>query len=185
MQQMYSCPNCNYPVAFGTKFCTNCGTPLMWQPQPPPPTLLPKEQQQQEQGQRQQTATKTRKHPLAIAFTLLIVVALLVTAGIFAFGELSPIPVISDVYASSITDSSVVITWLTDRQSTSQVEYGTAKLYGSTSVIDQSQVTTHSITLYGLMPNTAYHCRVKSKGSNWNEAVSSDITFTSAASTIP
>lgn len=40
MQQMYSCPNCGSPVAFGTRFCTSCGTTLNWptqqQVQPPP-----------------------------------------------------------------------------------------------------------------------------------------------------
>ena len=36
MQQMYSCPNCGSPVAFGVRFCTGCGTPLNWPTQQPP-----------------------------------------------------------------------------------------------------------------------------------------------------
>lgn len=39
MQQWYKCPNCGAPVAFGVRFCGNCGTQLNWptqQTQPPP-----------------------------------------------------------------------------------------------------------------------------------------------------
>ena len=49
MQQMYSCPNCGSPVAFGAGFCTNCGISLSWptqQQMPPPPPY----QQQQRPG---------------------------------------------------------------------------------------------------------------------------------------
>lgn len=39
MQQWYQCPSCGATVAFGTRFCGNCGTQLNWptqQTQPPP-----------------------------------------------------------------------------------------------------------------------------------------------------
>lgn len=40
MQQWYQCPRCSIQVAFGTRFCGNCGTQLNWpvqqQAQPPP-----------------------------------------------------------------------------------------------------------------------------------------------------
>lgn len=39
MQQMYQCPSCGRPVAFGTRFCGNCGTSFTWQQQMPPPPL--------------------------------------------------------------------------------------------------------------------------------------------------
>ncbi len=32
MSQWYQCPRCRAQVAFGGKFCANCGTPLNWQP---------------------------------------------------------------------------------------------------------------------------------------------------------
>ena len=41
MQQWYQCPRCSAQVAYGTRFCGNCGTQLNWptqqQTQPPPP----------------------------------------------------------------------------------------------------------------------------------------------------
>ena len=40
MQQWYKCPRCGASVAFGVRFCGNCGTQLNWstqqQMQPPP-----------------------------------------------------------------------------------------------------------------------------------------------------
>jgi hypothetical protein len=39
MQQQYQCSNCGAPVAFGVRFCGNCGLQLSWQTQqqvPPP-----------------------------------------------------------------------------------------------------------------------------------------------------
>jgi hypothetical protein len=39
MQQWYQCPRCGAPVAFGVRFCGNCGLQLNWQmqqAQPPP-----------------------------------------------------------------------------------------------------------------------------------------------------
>jgi len=39
LQQWYQCPKCAAQVAFGARFCGNCGMPLNWstqqQPQPP------------------------------------------------------------------------------------------------------------------------------------------------------
>lgn len=46
MQQMYSCPNCGGPVAFGVKFCANCGIPLNWPTQQMRPRPVYQEQQQ-------------------------------------------------------------------------------------------------------------------------------------------
>ncbi|TSA58194.1 zinc ribbon domain-containing protein [bacterium] len=50
MEQMYSCPGCGAQVAFGVRFCTNCGTTLNWptQQQTQPPPVY---QQQQRRGQ--------------------------------------------------------------------------------------------------------------------------------------
>lgn len=37
MQRMYFCPNCRSPIAYGVRFCGNCGVNLRWVvPQMPP-----------------------------------------------------------------------------------------------------------------------------------------------------
>ena len=85
-------------------------------------------------------------------------------------------PVIKNVLALSETETKVVITWVTNEPSTSQVEYGKTTEYGLTATSDEL-TTTHSITLSGLEPNTAYYYRLKSKDTARNEASSTDNTF--------
>jgi hypothetical protein len=56
MQQWYQCPRCGAPVAFGVRFCGNCGTQLNWptQQQPPPQYQTPQQSPSQYQQQYQQ-----------------------------------------------------------------------------------------------------------------------------------
>jgi hypothetical protein len=87
-------------------------------------------------------------------------------------------PIISDVSTSDITGSSASITWMTDEPATSQVEYGRTTSYGTITTLDETLVTSHSLSLSELTPGTVYHYRVKSKDASENEAVSADYTFT-------
>lgn len=87
-------------------------------------------------------------------------------------------PLITDVTASSITQTSATIAWATDEPGTSQVEYGTDLSYGATSVLGDDLVTVHNVTLSGLSADRTYHYRVKSRDSLGNEATSGDYTFT-------
>jgi hypothetical protein len=95
--------------------------------------------------------------------------------------DLAP-PVISNVQASSITDNAAVIEWTTDELSDSQVRYGTsngtwgAYLYTINNV---TLVTTHSVSLTGLIPNTTYYYRVGSTDSLGNgPTISNEVSFT-------
>ena len=85
-------------------------------------------------------------------------------------------PVIKSVSASSETETSAVITWVTNEPGSSQVEYGKTTEYGLTATSDEL-TTAHSITLSGLEPNAVYHYRVKSKDKAGNEASSTDNTL--------
>lgn len=89
-------------------------------------------------------------------------------------------PVISNVSVSSITSSSVVITWTTDIAATSLVRYGTTTSYGTNSS-DTSYSTSHSRTLTGLSASTIYHYQVESTTSTSQTTTGSDNTFTTAA----
>jgi phosphodiesterase/alkaline phosphatase D-like protein len=89
-------------------------------------------------------------------------------------------PAISAVGTDTPTTTGATIGWTTDESSDSQVEYGTSTAYGSSTTLDTSLVTSHSVALSGLAPSTVYHYRVKSKDSAGNQAVSSDFTFTTA-----
>jgi peptidoglycan hydrolase-like protein with peptidoglycan-binding domain len=67
------------------------------------------------------------------------------------------------VEASSVSDSSVTIVWTTDLPSDSQIEYGESQDLGSLTTLNASLVTSHSVTISNLSPNTNYIFRVKSK----------------------
>jgi len=84
------------------------------------------------------------------------------------------VPVVSNVTVSDILETTATITWTTDEPATSQVEYGPTTAYGSTTSLDHNLVTVHSVMVTGLIPNTTYHYRVKSKDGSSNEAVSGD-----------
>lgn len=89
-------------------------------------------------------------------------------------------PVISNVQATNVTDSSATITWTTDEPATSRVDYGLDATYGST-VADGSLVTSHSLTLISLSAPTTYHYQVTSADGAGNSASSGDLTFTTSA----
>jgi hypothetical protein len=93
-------------------------------------------------------------------------------------------PVISAVQAGNITGSGAAVTWTTDVASDSQVEYGLTTSYGSTTPINASLVTSHSVLLAGLTPGTGYHYRVKSSVSGV-ASVSGDYTFTTPPTITP
>ncbi|MBO0722686.1 MAG: fibronectin type III domain-containing protein, partial [Blastocatellia bacterium] len=108
----------------------------------------------------------------------------LAVSGDFSFttgsGDTTP-PVISGVSAGSITTTGATISWTTNENSDSQVEYGTSTNYGQTTTLSTALVTAHSQGLSGLNPATGYHYRVKSKDEAGNLAVSGDFSFTTLA----
>lgn len=93
-------------------------------------------------------------------------------------------PVISVVTSGSLAQTSAVVTWTTDEDSTSQVEYGTTTAYGSATTLDSTRTKSHSVSITALTAATAYHYRVKSKDAAGNEGVSTDNTFTTTTVTV-
>lgn len=71
-------------------------------------------------------------------------------------------PTISNVASGSITAQTATITWTTDTLSNSTVEYSTTAGSYTSSESVASFVTSHSVILSGLTPNTTYYFRVKS-----------------------
>jgi RHS repeat-associated protein len=111
----------------------------------------------------------------------------LAVSGDFTFttataGETTP-PVISGVTAGSITTTSATITWTTNENSDSQVEYGLTTAYGQSTTLNPALATAHLQGLSGLTAGTVYHYRVKSRDAAGNLAVSADFSFTTAQGT--
>jgi peroxiredoxin len=78
-------------------------------------------------------------------------------------------PAISDVQSQDATDMGVLITWKTDEPATSQVQYGKTNSYGSSTSLDSTLVTDHSVLVLGLDADTVYYFRAVSKDANGNE----------------
>jgi hypothetical protein len=88
--------------------------------------------------------------------------------------------VISNVAApaANLTSTGATVTWTTDEPADSQVEYGTASgNYSNSSPLDETDVTSHSVTLSGLAASTTYYYRVKSRDPSGNLATSAEQTF--------
>jgi len=94
-------------------------------------------------------------------------------------------PVITAVGTGSITTSSAVITWTTDENASTKVSYGLTPSYGTdTAVADTSpRVTSHSMSLSGLLRCTLYYYAVTSTDAASNTAISGRRTFTTAGCT--
>ena len=104
-------------------------------------------------------------------------------AELLAAGGDTTAPTFSDVAAGTPTSSGVTITWTTNEASDSQVEYGLTASYGSFSALldTGTMVTSHSVPLSGLTPNTLYHYRVRSRDAAGNLGTdTTDRTFTTA-----
>ncbi|MTI88828.1 MAG: PKD domain-containing protein [Balneolaceae bacterium] len=88
-------------------------------------------------------------------------------------------PVISSVSASAITETEATISWTTDENADSQVNYGETTSYGSSSG-SGTYVTSHSVTLTGLTASTEYFYQVVSVDEAGNVAVDETYSFTTA-----
>ncbi len=95
------------------------------------------------------------------------------------------LPVISSVVADPDSEE-VDISWLTNENSSSIIDYGETSSYdhSSSEFNTTTRVTSHSVSVSGLEACTNYHFRVRSKDDAGNQGVSADSTFsTSGCST--
>ena len=81
-------------------------------------------------------------------------------------------PVISNIVSTVNGDGTVTITWTTDEAADSRVDFGTASGTLNLNSADAALVTSHTITLTGLTPNTTYYFRVTSADASANPASS-------------
>lgn len=97
----------------------------------------------------------------------------------------APAPVISAVTASGMTGTSATITWTTDQPSSSQVKYGTTTTLGSSTGVNTTLVTNHSVALSGLTPGATYSYAVISANSAQSSSTSGTSTFTTTTAPAP
>jgi Concanavalin A-like lectin/glucanases superfamily len=93
-----------------------------------------------------------------------------------AVPDLTP-PVISMVSSTTTSAGDKLVKWTTDEPADTQIEYGRTTAYGSTTTMQPSLAVSHSQTLTGLAPMTAYHYRTRSRDQAGNFSVSRDYYF--------
>jgi len=93
-------------------------------------------------------------------------------------GDTTP-PSVSDIKVEPGT-STACLTWITNEPSISWVIYGTSTDYGS-EIKTTDYLTSHSLTITGLCPETTYHYQIKSEDSSGNIGSYTDRTFTTLA----
>jgi hypothetical protein len=201
-QLSLSCPVCRITVSPGTRFCPSCGSALGGPPGGMPP-------QQPAWNQQSGWAPQAERGQTSSARPFLVILLIVLIAGLgFLVYKYTPIgatiggffsssgggsgetsagaPVISNVKAVAGVNNAR-IDWTTDKNSSTQVEYGKTNEYGDVAPDPAADdpasgtslgVISHSVTITGLEPTSTYHYRVKSIDKDSNEAVSGDKTFT-------
>lgn len=106
-------------------------------------------------------------------FALLLMLSLLGPAAVFAQSSDKTAPEITGVNISQVDETSVTITWETDEDADSLVNYGLQPDYGIVR-IPVADRTSHSITLDKLEPGRVYYFRVVSADHNGNQGISAD-----------
>ena len=96
-------------------------------------------------------------------------------------------PIITNVTTTNITTNLATITWNTDEPSNSLVEYGIESGNYTLRKYDPENVTSHSVNLMGLLPNTTYYFIVNStdRSGNSNESIEYNFTTTPLIDTTP
>ncbi len=129
-----------------------------------------------------------KKYLIINSIILLLAMAFSVAVGLFLIFEFDigqakaasldkEPPVIYNPGVSDVTASSAMITWTTDEEADSLVNFGLNKRYGM--VRDPFyDKTEHSILVDDLLPDTVYYFRITSADDSGNQTISSDYTFT-------
>jgi hypothetical protein len=90
-------------------------------------------------------------------------------------------PVISNVGVTYTSDTTAVIVWTTDEPSNSQVQYGPSSgIWGSypNTIVDNTMVTNHTVTVTGLLANVTYYFSVGSTDASGNaDSIPNELTF--------
>lgn len=105
------------------------------------------------------------------ALSLLVLVPL--SGFVFAQSNDTDPPDISNVKVENVSETEVTITWETDENADSLVNYGLKQDYGILRVPGNDK-TQHSITLDGLEPGRVYYFRVVSADAGGNQGISAD-----------
>ena len=122
------------------------------------------------------------QHDLLLSVVVLAAAVLSGCAGLVSGNTTSTAPPpstldITNVQAPSDTTSTSQIVWTTNVAANSTVDYGTSTSYGSSTPVDSTMVTSHQVTISGLVADTTYYYQVSSTDSKGNHGQSGGHTF--------
>lgn len=98
------------------------------------------------------------------------------------FAEDTDAPEITNVQIGSVDDTSITLTWETDEDADSLVNYGLQEDYGIVRIPEVDK-TAHTITLDNLDPGRVYYFRVVSADAEGNQGISADYKVQTTGST--
>jgi peroxiredoxin len=135
------------------------------------------------------TVKKAKEHPriaLSTGICLLILIACGIT--VVSIRPATPqndviveVPVVSDISVSELSETSAVISWLTDKPTISSVEvYSEGRTFIIT-VTDKNPVTSHRLLVAGLTPGNTYYFKILSAD---KQALSQEHSFSTLATVI-
>jgi len=132
------------------------------------------------------TVKKAKEHPriaISTGICLLILIACIIT--VVSIRPATPqndvtveVPVVSEISFSELSETSAVVSWLTDKPTISSIEVYTE---GGTSIItvtDKKLVTEHSLLVAGLTSGTNYYFKILSED---KQAISGEHSFSTLA----
>jgi peptidoglycan hydrolase-like protein with peptidoglycan-binding domain len=106
-----------------------------------------------------------------------------VTTGTTAPGDTTP-PNVTAISSSNVSTSTATVSWTTNENADSKVYYSTATPLSTSTAstkTDGAMVTSHSLGLTGLTPNTTYYYKVESTDAAGNKTLSSETSFNTQA----
>ncbi|MDP3056948.1 MAG: fibronectin type III domain-containing protein, partial [bacterium] len=86
-------------------------------------------------------------------------------------------PVITNVTLGAVGTTTAIISWDTDKNSSSLIDYGLTASYGFTQGSSSVSTKSHTVNMAGLAPNTKYYYRVKSIDSSGNAGSKEDPSY--------
>lgn len=118
----------------------------------------------------------------------ILLVALVISMGALVFWQFGPKssssgipPMITTVAIKAQTKTTATIYWVTDKPSSSQIDYGRTPSYGTLVPLEPKDdiasgtsvgTTKHTILITGLQPGTTYHFKVMSADADGNVGMS-------------
>lgn len=94
-------------------------------------------------------------------------------------------PNIFNVVVSGISETGATVSWQTDENSDTFLEFGLTTSYEMGTSIDTGLATSHVVNIGALDPGTLYHFRIKAKDQAGNQKISGDFTFTTSDTHLP